>query len=252
MKCPEYMRLHIKVIPNKIFEEYNLKTIMDKDRAIYIEATNGIYGLPHAGLIANELLEQRLNQHGCFQSKLVPSLFSHKTQPISFTLVIDDFSVKYVGKEHALHLKSVIKQYYHCSADWKGKHYIGITINWDYPHCKVHLSMPGYKDKALKQFQHKSPDISQHSPFQSAPIQYGAKKQYAIQPSTAAPLDKKGKKFIQKVCGKFLFLGCAVDPRLLCPISAIASLSANPTIDTVQQTIQLLDYIACRHNLQCQ
>ncbi|KAL7475359.1 hypothetical protein ACHAW6_001275 [Cyclotella cf. meneghiniana] len=71
-----------------------------------------------------------------FQSKLILGLWSHKTRPISFTLVVDDFGVKYVGKEHALHLKSVIEQSYCCSAD--------------YHHRKVHLSMPGYKDKALK------------------------------------------------------------------------------------------------------
>jgi hypothetical protein len=57
-------------------------------------------------------------------------------------------------------------------------------------------------------------------------------------------LDKKGKRFIQQVCGKFLFLGRAVDSTLLCPISAIASQAAKPTEDTMAQTKQLLDYIA--------
>ena len=54
----------------------------------------------------------------------------------------------------------------------------------------------------------------------------------------------KGKKFIQKVCGKFLFLGRAVNSTLLCPISVIASQSAAPTEDTMQHTVQLLDYLA--------
>ena len=108
--------------------------------------------------------------------------------------------------------------------------------------------MPGYKDKALKQFQHQKPDTPQHSPFQCASIKYGATKQYAMEESTATPLDKKGKKFIQRVCGKFLFLSRAVNPTLLCPISAIAAQSANPTTDTLKQTIQLLDYIASQDN----
>jgi hypothetical protein len=207
-----------------------------------------MYGLPHGGLIANVLLEKRLNKAGYYQSKLVPGLWSHKTRPIAFTLVVDDFGVKYVGKEHALHLKSVIEEHYKCSADWKGNRYIGITIDWDYANRKVHLSMPGYKDKALKQFQHHKPSTPQHSPFQCAQIQYGAKKQYALQESTAKPLDKNDKKFIQKVCGKFLFLARAVDPTLLCPISAIASQSATPTTDTMQQTKQLLDYIASQED----
>jgi hypothetical protein len=56
--------------------------------------------------------------------------------------------------------------------------------------------------------------------------------------------DKAGKKFIQQVCGKFLFLGRAVDGTLLMPISAIASQTSEPTEDTMKQTQQLLDYLA--------
>ena len=55
-------------------------------------------------------------------------------------------------------------------------------------------------------------------------------------------LDAKGKKFIQQVCGKFLFLGRAVDAALLCPI--IASQSATPTEDTMAHTQKMLDYVA--------
>ena len=78
--------------------------------------------------------------------------------------------------------------------------------------------MPGYIAKALKVFQHNM-RTKQHQPFPSAPIQYGTTKQYTKELSTAPLLDAKGKKFIQKVCGKFLFLGRAVDATLLCPIS---------------------------------
>ena len=75
-------------------------------------------------------------------------------------------------------------------------------------------------------------------------IRYRAKQQYAQQESTAPPLEKKGKKFIQQVCGKFLFLGRAVYCTLLCPISAIAAQSSKPTKDTLKYTTQFLDYIA--------
>jgi hypothetical protein len=36
-----------------------------------------MYELPQAGLLANELLEKRLNACGWRQSKLVPSLWKH-------------------------------------------------------------------------------------------------------------------------------------------------------------------------------
>ena len=57
-------------------------------------------------------------------------------------------------------------------------------------------------------------------------------------------MDVRGKRFIQQVCGKCLFLGRAVGSTLLCPISAIALQSAKPTEETLQQTQQFLDYVA--------
>ena len=62
--------------------------------------------------------------------------------------------------------------------------------------------------------------------------------------STAPLLDAPGKKFIHQLCGKFLFLGRAVDATLLCPISDIASQSATPTEDRMVDTKKYLDYVA--------
>lgn len=72
-----------------------------------------------------------------------------------FTLVVDDFGVQYVGKEHAQHLESVLKEHYKIKADWTGTRYVGIHLAWDYTKHQVHLYMPGYVQKALQQFQHK-------------------------------------------------------------------------------------------------
>ncbi len=98
--------------------------------------------------------------------------------------------------------------------------------------------MPHYLKEALKQFQHIAGKL-QHAPYSSIPIQYDTKKQYATQKSTSPLVDDKAKRFIQQVCGKFLFLGRAVDSTLLCPISAIAPQSSKPTEDTMRYTLQL-------------
>jgi hypothetical protein len=86
-------------------------------------------------------------------------------------------------------------------------------------------------------------------PYQSKPIQYGAKKQYTTQESEVPLLDNKAKQFIQQVCGKFLFLGRAVDSTILCPISTIALQSSKPTEDALQQTLQLLNYSATQEDV---
>jgi hypothetical protein len=49
---------------------------------MYIEANKGMNRLPQAGLIANKLLEKQLNKHGYQQSRIVPGLWKHDTQPI--------------------------------------------------------------------------------------------------------------------------------------------------------------------------
>ena len=203
-----------------------------------------MYGLPQVVLLANQLLEKRLNEHGYHQSKLVPGLWKHKWRPIQCTIVVYDFGVKYDGEEHTFHLKKKLQIHYKVTTDWTGKRYIRITIDWYYVKRQFHLSMPSYVDKALKQFQHSKPTKPQHSPFQNAKIDYGAKKQYATQSSTDPLHNKKGKRFIQQVCRKFLFLGHAVESTLLCPISVIASQSLTPTEDTMKQTTQFLDYLS--------
>ena len=48
--------------------------------------------------------------------------------PISFTLVIDDFRIKYVGKEHALHLLNILKEHSKISEDWSGTKFIRLTF----------------------------------------------------------------------------------------------------------------------------
>ena len=60
----EYIRISTKDIPKDIINKYKIRDIADKNGSVYIEANRGMYGLPQAGLLANELLEKRLNKRG--------------------------------------------------------------------------------------------------------------------------------------------------------------------------------------------
>ena len=82
LKRPEFIRIKISDIPEEIIVEYKLRELVTEDGSIYIQANRGMYGLPQSGLLANELLEKRLNKHGYRQSKLVPGLWKHDTRPI--------------------------------------------------------------------------------------------------------------------------------------------------------------------------
>jgi hypothetical protein len=64
LHCPEFIRIKLTDIPDKVIEECKLREIATKNESIYIRAKRGMYGLPQAGLLANKLLKKRLNKHG--------------------------------------------------------------------------------------------------------------------------------------------------------------------------------------------
>ena len=90
-----------------------------------------MYGLPQAGLLAQQLLEERLNAKVYSQSTLVPGLWTHEWRPITFTLCVDDFGVKYTGKQHANHLMDILQEHYTIYHNWSGSRYLGMDIDWD-------------------------------------------------------------------------------------------------------------------------
>jgi hypothetical protein len=73
-----------------------------------------MYELSQAGIIAQELLAKQLKEHGYLQSKTTPGLWKHEWRPIIFSLIVNNFGVKYVGEEHAQHLLQTVQKYYNC------------------------------------------------------------------------------------------------------------------------------------------
>ena len=109
MKRYEYLRLKISTLPNKVIEKYQPRDKVDSNGYVYVEIRRGVYGLPHTSLIAQELLEKRLEKHGYHQIKVTPGFWKHKWRHITFSPAVDSFGVKYVGKEHADHLIAALR-----------------------------------------------------------------------------------------------------------------------------------------------
>ena len=91
--------MKLELFPPDIIEEYGLRNKVDADGNVFCEVRRGMYGLPQAGIIAQDLLTKPLNKAGYRQSKITPGYWQHDWQPIRFTLVVDDFGVKYVNKD---------------------------------------------------------------------------------------------------------------------------------------------------------
>ncbi len=64
LHCAKFIWIKLRNIPDEVINKYNLREKATKNGSIYIRAKHGMYGLPQAGLLANELFEKRLNKHG--------------------------------------------------------------------------------------------------------------------------------------------------------------------------------------------
>jgi hypothetical protein len=238
----EYMKILLSRFPEEIVQKYNLNALA-VDGWVYIEIRKGVYGLKQAGLLANQLLQTRLASFVYYPARHTPGLWLHKTRPIYFSLVVDDFAVKYVGKQHADHLRNSLLKTYELTTDWSGTVYSGMTLKWDYKHRTCDISMPGYVSNVLSKFQHDAPKHPQHTPSQYVTPMYGAKTQYATTDETP-PLTAKQCLTIQKVTGSVLYYARAVDSTFLMQINDIATEQTKSTEKTQAATNQLLDYLA--------
>ncbi len=132
----KYFRMKLELFPQEIINEYRLHDKVDTDGNVFCEVQPGMYGLPQAGIVAQNLLTKHLHKAGYQQSKITPGYWHHYWCPISFTLIVDNFGVKYINKEDVKHLASVLKQDYEINIDWEGTRYLGLTLNGTMPHTR--------------------------------------------------------------------------------------------------------------------
>lgn len=239
----EYMRVDIRTIPKAIIDYYNLLDIVENGY-VYVEIRKGMYGLPQAGILANNELIILLEKHDYIQSKRTPGLFTHKTRPISFCLVVDDFGIKYEGKDNAEHLINILQQKYKITIDWAGDLYVGLKLDWDYVNKHVDISMPNYVEKALQRFNHTKPTKPQLSPFAWSTPKYGAKTQFAPLPDPSPSLPPDQVKRLQQIIGVFLYYARAVDSTMLVALGTLAASQTCATSNTNIAVQQFLDYAA--------
>jgi hypothetical protein len=235
------MVINLASLPQETIEKYDLNELA-QDGKVYIEIQKGMYGLPQAGILANKLLQRNLAQDGYCPTTHTHGLWTHDTHPISFSLVVDDFGVKYVGREHAEHLMTCIKKKYNISSDWNGTAYCVLTLDWDYKDRTVDLSMPGYIKATLHKYQHPAPARPEHSPHAWNPPIYGAKTQFVSDTKPSPALPDKDVNKLQQLTGTLLYYARAVEPTLIMTINVLASEKSNATEVTADKVIKLLNY----------
>lgn len=243
MDEPEYMWLPRWVFTQEFIDEHDLESKFQGDR-ILVQIDRGMYGLPQAGRLAYIQLIKHLKLHGYERAGYTPGLFKHKTRDTIFSLVVDDFGVKYTSQDDANHLIAALKERFTITTDFDGKIFLGLHLDWDYKKRKVRITMPNYVKKALIRFQHKFPSHPQHSPHPCAKINFGEKVQYA-KDATPTDMTKEQLTYCQQVIGVFLFYARAIDATMLAAIGSIAAHMSTSTWREMKQKItHFLDYAA--------
>eukprot|EP00804_Cyclotella_cryptica_P012648 CCRYP_016913-RA/>CCRYP_016913-RA protein AED:0.31 eAED:0.31 QI:0/0/0/1/0/0/3/0/469 len=230
-------------------ENMYLQTPMDRYEYMQIKAAL----IPAAFMDAYKLWDKIYNGHiymeirrgyGYFELPHTPGLFKHISRPIQFTLVVDDFGIKYIGQEHLDHL---LQKHYDVKVDLTGSLYCGITLHWDYNNKHLDISMPGYVNKQLTKYNHPRPKKPVNTPWEPYPIKYGSTIQPTLPPDDS-PLNSQQIKHIQQIVGSFLYYSRATDPTISHALSELATQQTRATENTLQQCNHFLDYMATHPN----
>ena len=178
MERSKYVPIKLLDLPQEFIEEYDL-THAAQNGWIYFEILRGCYGLLQSGRLANDLLRTCLEKVGYYEAATTPGLWSHKWRLIQFVLLVDEFGIEYVGKEHALHLLKTLEQNYEITRDWEGAKFSGINLAWDHnvrhANRTCRISMDVYIARVLLKYGHPSPNKPQISLHKHREAMYGTR-----------------------------------------------------------------------------
>ncbi len=184
---------------------------------------------------------------GYFKHVNTPGLWYHKSRPILFTFVVNDFGIKYVNKKDVDHLVASINSTYKLTEDWTGNLYCSIALDWYYVNRTVDILMPGYIKKKLQEYNNVRLKKIQTCPYTPAPKQFGSKAQRPLPVDDSSPLDKKGFKRVQQIVGSILYYAQAVDMTVLMALSTIAIKQTKATEKMMAKCMQLTATATCSH-----
>ena len=95
--------------PQDFIDENQIEHLFINNK-ILVEIRKDMYGLPQAGQLAYIALIKHLQLHGYTRAGFTPGIFKHTTRDNLFSLVVDDFGVKYTSKNDALDLIDTLKE----------------------------------------------------------------------------------------------------------------------------------------------
>jgi hypothetical protein len=235
---PEYIRLPLRFLSPLILDKHTLHTFIHNN-LILMEVNKSMYGFPHAGRIAQDILIERLAKHGNHETGTT-CLFRHNTNGVAFTLVVDDFGVKF--KDTADDLVRCLQLYYTLTIKKNATKFLGLTIAVDPIAREVRLSAPGAISKALQRFAPHSTAVARSPAIYLPPHFFGAAAQTPDDPDTSPLLTPEEHHRLQMLGGILLYYCLAIDSTGLSAFTAIESALAHAAQLTQQAADRLLAY----------
>ena len=104
--------------------------------------------------------------------------------------------------------------------------------------------MDGYILELRNKYGHTTPEKPQYSPHKHRPTDYGATQKIVQPTDNIPPLNDKGIKRVQYIVGALLYVGRAVNNKLLVALSAIGAQQAAVKEETTAAIERLINYVA--------
>ena len=239
---PEYIRIPLTKLSENFRARYNLNPFIHS-KSVVFEVTGNMPGHPAAGRLAKSELVAVLKRGGYHEHPDVPCLFESPLTKLSFTLLTDDFGIKYTDISHVDALKDCLTRAgYKFTFDPEGAVYNGMRLQFDYADNKVTLDMPTVVPTALSRFCPEGPPRPSRSPSYYSGFTPGKLAQLPTQDDDSPLLDAHGKQFVQQVAGTFLHYARAIDYTMLPATVALTTQMSAPRERTRRDANRLLSY----------
>jgi hypothetical protein len=246
----EYIKIALRFIPPNTIKRYTLDPFINTGY-IYFRLDRTLWGLAQAGYLSQQRLIKHLKSFGFHEYKNTPMLFHHVTRNIIFSLVVDDFGIKYHHRPDVEYLMTCLAPIYTYKIDWTGSRYLGFTIKFSVSPTgarSVSLSMPEYIPKALQRFRPLGLKPAS-TPAIYTPPSYGRHGPPLDTTTDTSPLlDSSFITEIQAITGVLLYYARAVDSLILPAVHSISQSQSKPTLLTQKKIDRLLQYLSSHPN----
>ena len=239
---PEYIRIPLAKLSDTFRAKYNLDPFIHSNSVVF-EVTGNMPGHPAAGRLAKSELVSVLKRGGYHEHPDVPCLFENPVNKLSFTLLTDDFGIKYTDMAHVDALKDCLTRAgYTFTFDPDGAVYNGMRLQFNYIENKVTLDMPNVIPSALARFCPNGPPRPSRSPSYYSGFTPGKSSHLPTTEDESPLLDDAGKQFVQQVAGTFLHYARAIDYTMLPATVALTNQMSAPREKTRKDANKLLSY----------